>query len=79
MPETSPQTGPSRPDTAARVVPREYAGKWVAWSADGRRIVAVGKTFAACEREAAAAGFGPGEVAIDHIPVHRRRLDGPGA
>jgi hypothetical protein len=57
----------------------EYAGKWVAWSPDGLRIVAVGRTFAACERAAAAAGFGPGQVAIGRIPVHRRRLAGPGA
>jgi len=63
----------SRPQT----VPLGYAGKWVAWSADGQRIVASGRTFAACERAAAVAGFGPGMVAIDRIPVHRR-LAGPG-
>jgi len=71
MPRTKtskPTAGTSRPQT----VPLEYAGKWIAWSPDGMRIVAVGKTFETCERAAAAAGFKANEVAIERIPVHRR-------
>jgi hypothetical protein len=58
-----------------QLVPREYAGKWVAWSADGRRILAVGDTFQACERAAVRAGYAANQVAIDKIPAHRRRVD----
>ncbi len=54
-----------------QVVPREYAGKWVAWSADGRRIVAVGESFDDCERAAVVAGFAANQVAIGKIPVLR--------
>ena len=54
-----------------QVVPREYAGKWVAWSSDGRRIVAVGESFDDCERAAVAAGFAANWVAIGKIPVLR--------
>ncbi len=54
-----------------QVVPRAYAGKWVAWSSDGRRIVAVGESFDACERAAVAAGFAANQVAIGRIPVLR--------
>ena len=61
-----------------QVVPREYAGKWVAWSDDGRRIVAVGKSFAACETAAARAGFPADRVAIDRVPSGRQRLTGSG-
>lgn len=59
-------------------VPREYAGKWVAWSADGRRIVAVGDTHKACEQAAAAAGHPANGVAIDRVPQSRQRLTGSG-
>ena len=59
-------------------VPREYAGKWVAWSADGRRIVAVGDTAKACEQAAATAGHPANRVAIDRVPQSRQRLTGSG-
>jgi hypothetical protein len=61
-----------------QVVPREYAGKWVAWSPDGRKIIAVAGTFAACESAAARAGFPAGRVAIDRVPTGRQRLTGSG-
>ena len=44
MPETKPRIPPEPVRRAdAPRVPRAYAGKWIAWSADGRRIVAVGR------------------------------------
>jgi hypothetical protein len=67
-------------DHARRVqlVPRDYAGKWVAWSADGRKIVAVADSFRACEQAAERAGFPADQVAIDRVPVSRQRLTGSG-
>jgi hypothetical protein len=59
-----------------QVVPRAYAGKWVAWSPDGRRIISVAETFAAREATAAHAGFPAGRVAIDRVPSGRQRLTG---
>jgi hypothetical protein len=38
------------------VVPIEYAGKWIAWSKDGTRIVASGRTVQEVVDAAAAAG-----------------------
>jgi hypothetical protein len=66
-------------DAASRevqVVPREYAGKWIAWSADGRLIIAVDKSFESCERVAIQAGFLPDQVAIERVPETRYRLSG---
>ena len=37
-------------------VPVELGGKWIAWSADGLRIVAHGETLDDCERAAELAG-----------------------
>ena len=59
-----------RPD----VVRREYAGKWIAWSPDGLRIVAHGDSFEQCEQAAAAAGFPA--VAIEQVPESRWRQTG---
>jgi len=60
-----------RPQT----IPRAYAGKWIAWSQDGMRIVAVGESFDDCEQAAVKAGFSPNHVGIDHVPVGRHRMD----
>ena len=60
------------------VAPREYAGKWVAWSADGRRIVAVSGSFKACEQAAARAGLTADQVAIERVPPSRHRRTGSG-
>ena len=62
----------------AQVVPREYAGKWIAWSADGRRIIAVGDSFETCEQATARAGFAADQVAIERVPETRHRLTGSG-
>lgn len=60
------------------VVTRDYAGKWVAWSPDGRKIVAVADSFKACEQAAERAGFLADQVAIDRVPASRQRLTGSG-
>jgi hypothetical protein len=64
--------------SAPQVVPREYAGKWIGWSADGRRIIAVGSDFESCEQAAARAGFSADQVAIERVPETRQRLTGSG-
>jgi len=56
-----------RPET----IPLAYAGKWLAWSGDGLRILAVGDSFEDCERAAQAAGHAPNMVAIDYAPIGR--------
>ena len=66
------RSAPGRPQT----IPLAYAGKWLAWSEDGLRIVAVGETFEDCERAAVEAGFAPNRVAVDKAPVGRFRLVG---
>ena len=73
---TKPRTA-SEPVGAIQVVPPEFAGRWVAWTRDGRRIVADGTTFKACEAGAARAGFAPDQVTFDKIPPARRRPPGP--
>jgi len=62
--------------SGVQVVPREYAGKWIAWSADGRRIIAVDNSFASCEQAAIQAGFPPDQIAIERVPETRYRLTG---
>jgi hypothetical protein len=45
MPRTKLQITPERTrGSKVQIVPRASAGKWIAWSADGRRIVALGGT-----------------------------------
>ena len=39
--------GSQQPD-----IPREYAGKWVAWNSQGTEIVASGDTLTACHEDA---------------------------
>jgi hypothetical protein len=60
------------------VIPRAYAGKWIAWSEDGRRIIAVGATLKSCEQAAARSGFAPELIAIERVPTSRARLTGSG-
>jgi hypothetical protein len=76
-----PRTAGSHPAAehmdSAQVVPPEYSGRWIAWTRDGRYIVADGATFKACEAGAARAGFASDQVAFDKIPPARRRPPGP--
>ena len=39
-----------------RIVPREYAGLWIAWNYEGTRIVASGRTIDEAAEAAAVAG-----------------------
>jgi hypothetical protein len=39
-----------------QTVPLELGGKWLAWSADGLRIIAHGDSFLECKEEANKAG-----------------------
>jgi hypothetical protein len=50
----TPPTNLSRPKR--QPVPAELGGKWIAWSADGLRIVAHGDTLDECELAAERAG-----------------------
>jgi hypothetical protein len=51
------------------LIRREYAGKYVAWTPDGLRIVAVASSFGAAERKAAKVGYPM--VAVARIPKGR--------
>ena len=75
MPETRPSrrhAGSRRPQT----IPLEFAGRWIAWSPDGMKIVASGGSFEEAEQAAAAAGFA--EVAVERVPEGRQRIIGSG-
>jgi hypothetical protein len=76
MPKTKGKIAKPRPLKASRkpidvpdTIRREYAGKYVAWTPDGRRIVAVGRTFDEAERKADRSGYPI--VAIARIPLGR--------
>jgi hypothetical protein len=45
-------SGGSEPES----IPRELAGRWIAWSADGLRIIGSGTTLKEAEKVASAAG-----------------------
>jgi hypothetical protein len=59
-------------------IPLEYAGKWIAWSTDGLRIIAVASSFKACEAAAVQAGFPVGTAPIERVPKTRFRQTGSG-
>ncbi|MCI0637955.1 MAG: hypothetical protein L0Y72_23730 [Gemmataceae bacterium] len=64
-PRAQPETGP---DDSALEEPGKHRGRWVAWSPDGRRLVASCTTLAALDAEVRAAGENPEEVLLDKIP-----------
>lgn len=39
-----------------QIIPLELGGKWIAWSADGLRIIAHGESFSECKEEARKTG-----------------------
>ena len=45
-----------KPRQEPEIMPLAYAGKWIAWSADGMKILAVGESTAEVERLAHQAG-----------------------
>jgi hypothetical protein len=52
------------PDELAR-----YAGKYVAWSPDGRRIVASDEDLEKVAAAVVAQGYDPGEVVLSSVPT----------
>ncbi|MBI3467442.1 MAG: hypothetical protein HY000_30910 [Planctomycetes bacterium] len=62
--------------TQRPVVPREYAGKWIAWSRDGLRIVASGDSLQAVQRAAAATD--EQDVGYEWVPPATTRIIGAG-
>jgi hypothetical protein len=51
-----PAPAPETPTLVPEVVPLAYVGKWIAWSADGMRILSIANTLDEVERLAQAAG-----------------------
>ena len=62
--------------TRPQTITRDMAGKWIAWSEDGLRIVAVGDSFDDCERKAVKAGYSPNLLGIMGVPEGRPAWDG---
>jgi hypothetical protein len=52
----------------SRVELERYGGSWVAFSGDGRQIVASGETIQRLEEQLAAAGQDPEQVVFERIP-----------
>jgi hypothetical protein len=63
---TTPPTQPAQGDTPQALMRREHAGKWLAWSEDESRIVAIGDC--AEEIRAAAERAGPPRFIYDWVP-----------
>ncbi len=55
-------------------VPREYGGKWIAWTTDGLRIVGVGTSPEEARGEAARAGVTT--IAYEWVPPANERFIG---
>ncbi|HWY88761.1 MAG TPA: DUF5678 domain-containing protein [Gemmataceae bacterium] len=47
----------------------KYAGKYVAWSPDGDRIIAWNEDETRLDREVTAAGYDPSEVLVSFVPL----------
>lgn len=74
MPRTRTTTTPTQPalsDTPQALVRREHAGKWLAWSEDESRILAVGNT--AEEIRAAVERAGHSRFIYDWVPPAEAR------
>lgn len=48
------------------IVPKKYAGQWIAWDHDHKKIIASGRTFA--EVRAAAIASGDPDPIMDKVP-----------
>lgn len=55
-------------------IPKEYAGKWIAWDREQKRIIASGRTFA--EVRQAAMELGEPEPLMDKVPAADLRFVG---
>src|SRR5262249_46083524 len=51
-----------------RIELEPYRGSWVAFSGDGRRIVASGETLQRLEEQIAATGQDPQQVVLERVP-----------
>ena len=47
----------------------QYAGQWLAWSADGKRILAHGREYDAVVSDLRAAGISTSEVVWEEMPA----------
>jgi hypothetical protein len=68
---TKAPTPPAQGDTPQALLRREHAGKWLAWSEDESRILAVGDTPE--EIRAAAEGSGHPRFIYDWVPPAESR------
>ena len=75
--EGRPSPPKARRDRLRRpqVVPLAHAGRWIARSEDGLRILCVGDSFDDCERIAVEAGHDPRRIAVSYVPKGRFRED----
>jgi hypothetical protein len=55
---------------------RQYRGCWLAYSADGRQLIASGRTLQELEVQLRAAGENLEEVLLDHVPEGDAILSG---
>jgi hypothetical protein len=61
-------------DNRSKFMPEDllpYAGQWVAWSADGSRIVAHNADLGQVVREVERAGLQRDEVVFDHLFIEK--------
>ena len=56
------------------IVPKEYAGKWIAWDFHETRIIASGRTYA--ETKKAAEATGEERPVLEKVPDARVRFIG---
>ena len=47
---------PALPEEIPQVIPLDFGGQWIAWSADCLRIIAHGETLAKCQEAARQTG-----------------------
>lgn len=68
---TAARTLPAQGDTPQAMMRLSHAGKWLAWSEDESRILAVGDTVE--EIRAAAERFGHSRFIYDYVPPAEAR------
>jgi hypothetical protein len=66
--QTPAQTAQGAPDDFPLEELRKHRGRWVAFSADGRRLIASATTLAALDALVRKAGENPEEVLLERIP-----------
>ena len=56
----------------------KYAGKWVAWSPDGTRIIASDDSFLQVSQAIDASGYDPREIVMESLPQSEEVVLGGG-